>query len=343
MQQFSTCAGIAEESFTKSSTVCVESKSIKSLSLVIDESLITVQRIRAIAERTGKYRINGTAATGKLTGCFGEVTILTNSNSTDSQQSSFEVPSENTGHEQGEMRLTDLLSMGMTSFSALQTHKLTAQVAALCDNLSNLPYRHDDSDMSLMAHHTLLLAHQTACPLVAKVLGAEAVLLRDLCESYKSCGKLLYVLLRVFRVLLAKGLCSDETKEGEGGGGEGERKFEDDVEGTGMGEGEGKKDVSDQIENEEQLLGLKDDTPKEDKGEQKQESKELSEEEKDKGVEMSQDFEGDMFDIPEDKDKDERDDDQADVRALRQLLHYFSMHTSFPTLYHLFPTLLLYL
>jgi midasin len=74
----------------------------------------------------------------------------------------------------------------------------------------------------------------------------------------------LSIILNVFRVLLAKGLCSDETKESEGGGGEGERKFEDDVEGTGMGEGEGKKDVSDQIENEEQLLGLKDDVPKED-------------------------------------------------------------------------------
>lgn len=105
--------------------------------------------------------------------------------------------------------------------------------------------------------------------------------MRDLCESYKSCGKLLYVMLRVFRVLLAKGLCSDETKVSEEGGGEGgERKFEDDVEGTGMGEGEGKKDVSDQIDNEEQLLGLKDEIPKDDEGDNKQESKELTEEEK---------------------------------------------------------------
>ena len=340
LQQFSTSEGIAEESLPKSSTVYVESKSIKSLSLLIDESLITVQRIRAIAERTGKYRITGTAAAGKVTGCFGEVTILTNSTSTDpqQQQTSSEVQFENRGNEQGEMRLTDLLSMGMTSFSALQTHKLTAHVSALCDNLSNLSYRHDDCDMNLMAHHTLLLVQQTACPLVAKVLGAEAVLLRDLCESYKSCGKLLYVLLRVFRVLLAKGLCSDETKEGEGGGGEGERKFEDDVEGTGMGEGEGKKDVSDQIENEEQLLGLKDDTPKEDKGEQKQESKELSEEEKDKGVEMSQDFEGDMFDIPEDKDQDERDDNQEDVRALQHLVYCVQRAVPYAIVIHLVRT-----
>lgn len=39
-----------------------------------------------------------------------------------------------------------------------------------------------------------------------------------------------------------------------------------------MGEGEGKKDVTDQIEDEEQLLGLKGDEPDKD---QAQESKEL--------------------------------------------------------------------
>jgi len=44
---------------------------------------------------------------------------------------------------------------------------------------------------------------------------------------------------------------------GEGGALCDNMHFEDDVEGTGMGEGEGKKDVSDQIEDEEQLLGLK--------------------------------------------------------------------------------------
>lgn len=49
-------------------------------------------------------------------------------------------------------------------------------------------------------------------------------------------------------------------------------KFDDDVEGTGMGEGEGKKDVTDQIEDEEQLLGLKGDEPDKD---QAQEAKEL--------------------------------------------------------------------
>jgi hypothetical protein len=293
---------------SESSAVRTERNTVHSLAAVVDESLIAVQRIRAIAERTGKYKTTSAAvSTTKVTGCFGEAITLTNATATAEELE--EVQEEK---EQGEMKLVDLLGLGMTSFSALQTHKLTSQLEVLCDNLSNLPHTSSQAT-SAMARHTRLLVQQSACPLVARVLGAEAVLLRDLCESYKSCGKLLYVLLRVFRVLLAKGLCSDETKESEGGGGEGERRFEDDVEGTGMGEGDGKKDVSDQIENEEQLLGLKDDKPKEDKEDQKQESKELSEEEKDKGVEMSQDFEGDMFDIPEEQDPDSKDDNEEDV------------------------------
>lgn len=36
-------------------------------------------------------------------------------------------------------------------------------------------------------------------------------------------------------------------------GGEGNGEFTDDVEGTGMGEGQGKEDVSEQIEDEEQV------------------------------------------------------------------------------------------
>ena len=85
--------------------------------------------------------------------------------------------------------------------------------------------------------------------------------------------------------------------------------FDDDVEGTGMGEGEGKKDVTDQIEDEEQLLGLKGDEPDKDQAE---EAKELGEDEQDKGMEMENDFEGEMFDVPKGDDKDQ----DAKVRSL---------------------------
>uniref|UniRef100_A0A7S2K0T1 VWFA domain-containing protein n=1 Tax=Leptocylindrus danicus TaxID=163516 RepID=A0A7S2K0T1_9STRA len=131
--------------------------------------------------------------------------------------------------------------------------------------------------------------------------------LHETVSFYRSAAKLTYVLLRVFRVLVSKGFCADDVAEGEGDG-EGDvsgMKFEDDVEGTGMGEGDGKNDVSDQIENEEQLLGLKNDEPQTEDGQNK-ESRELEEEEAEKGMEMEGNFDGDMYDMP-DKEKNEEE------------------------------------
>lgn len=105
---------------------------------------------------------------------------------------------------------------------------------------------------------------------------------------------------------------------GEGGEGDGEgdisdMKFEDDVEGTGMGTGEGKNDVTDQIENEEQLLGLKGEEEKEDKVENQ---KQLGEDEAETGLEMEADFDGELFDIPpdemENKDEEKDKDDEEE-------------------------------
>ena len=63
------------------------------------------------------------------------------------------------------------------------------------------------------------------------------------------------MLTRVFRNLLAEGFCS----KGENGEDEEEDGDDGDVgEGTGMGEGYGEDDVSEQIEDEEQVAGLKD-------------------------------------------------------------------------------------
>jgi len=53
-----------------------------------------------------------------------------------------------------------------------------------------------------------------------------------------------------------------------------------------MGEGEGKQDVSDQITDEEQLLGQKDDGDQGDKGGEKPDNK--AEKDDKSGVEMSQ-------------------------------------------------------
>jgi midasin len=146
--------------------------------------------------------------------------------------------------------------------------------------------------------------------LARNILDLSKCRLKEAAIFYQHHSKLLYVLLRVFRVLIAKGFCSDDVSdggEGDGEGGAGEMKFEDDVEGTGMGEGEGKNDVTDQIENEEQLLGLKGDDQQE--ASSSKEKKELNQDEVDTGMEMEGDFEGDTYDMPEQQDQNEDRED----------------------------------
>ena len=138
------------------------------------------------------------------------------------------------------------------------------------------------------------------CTLVSSALDVIDLRLIDTVSFYRSTTKLQYVLLRIFRVLVSKGFCSDKASEDEEGG-EGDASgmtFEDDQDGTGMGEGDGKRDVTDQIENEEQLLGLKDDKEEEQEAD-KEQSKQLDEEEAEKGMEMEGEFDGEMYDMPD--------------------------------------------
>mmetsp|Transcript_2552 Transcript_2552/g.9614 ORF Transcript_2552/g.9614 Transcript_2552/m.9614 type:complete len:5361 (-) Transcript_2552:2473-18555(-) len=113
---------------------------------------------------------------------------------------------------------------------------------------------------------------------------------------HKSLNKLMYVLLTTFNTLLVDGFCApQEEEEGEWSG---ETEFQ---EGTGMDEGEGMNDVSDEIENEDQLLDQKDMQPMENE-------KDLDENEN--GIEMESDFHSKMYDQ---EPKDENDDsDQED-------------------------------
>lgn len=63
--------------------------------------------------------------------------------------------------------------------------------------------------------------------------------------------KLAFITTGVFDTLFQKGFCKKE--EGEPQEGEGEEMGS----GTGMGEGKGEKDISDQIDDDEDLLGRK--------------------------------------------------------------------------------------
>jgi midasin len=147
-------------------------------------------------------------------------------------------------------------------------------------------------------------------PSLMDVRGISRQLLVDFLVAHKSVMKLDFVLVRIFRNLFQHGFCrtDEEKNDEEGEGGAGNMQFQDDVEGTGMGEGEGKKDVSNEIEDEEQLLGLQ--------GDQQEEPEPPADQQpEDTGLEMQNDFEGTMQDVPDDEkdDQDENEDEEEEL------------------------------
>eukprot|EP00794_Sanderia_malayensis_P000585 gene585-1245_t len=122
---------------------------------------------------------------------------------------------------------------------------------------------------------------------------------------HRTSCKLLYVITGVFTELAAQGFClPPEEVEASG---EGATEFED-IEGGGIGEGEGMKDVSNQIENEDQLQEAKQEG-QEEKDEPKGEDK--IEEEED-GIEMTDDFDGQMHDVDQNEDGNQSDEDNKE-------------------------------
>lgn len=94
---------------------------------------------------------------------------------------------------------------------------------------------------------------------VAPLLEMSSLAHQELTLRYltlhKATAKLSYIASSLLGGVIQEGFCTvREGEEAEGASGEGAFK---EAEGTGMGEGEGKKDVSDQLEDEDQLLGAK--------------------------------------------------------------------------------------
>ncbi|XP_022815663.1 midasin isoform X2 [Spodoptera litura] len=117
--------------------------------------------------------------------------------------------------------------------------------------------------------------------------------------------KMLSVLLKIFSDLASKGFCkpSDldmDEAEGEGGSG----KFSG---GMGLGEGEGQKDVSERIENQDQL-----DDARQPGEEKKEDNRDCKEEEK--GVNMTDDFDSHLQDVDKkDGEQSDQEDDEDDA------------------------------
>ncbi|XP_067273008.1 midasin [Pseudorasbora parva] len=131
--------------------------------------------------------------------------------------------------------------------------------------------------------------------------------------AHRTTGKLLSVLANVFTELAQKGFCLPQELMG-GGDGEGATEFHD-YEGGGIGEGEGVKDVSDKIENEDQV----EDTFQEgqEKKEEEQDKRDIKEE--DNAIEMSEDFDGKMHDGTDHEPGEEEDEEDSDKEEDEEL------------------------
>lgn len=109
----------------------------------------------------------------------------------------------------------------------------------------------NDDESGLMSGSSGIPLMSAVVPLLDQFIGLTDSYLANMLSSHRTTCKMLSVLLGVFAELTEKGFCLPPEMEEEESG-EGATEFED-IEDGGLGEGEGAKDVSDQIENEDQV------------------------------------------------------------------------------------------
>ncbi|KAM4713456.1 midasin isoform 2-T2 [Anableps anableps] len=239
---------------------------------------------------------------------------------TEEKREKHEDPKKDGAEEDNEEPVEDLLKPG--HLTRLLEAELEAEVEALSVGSVNV---------GVTTLLSCLRRYRDSCqpPQLQEVNRACRVLVRfepllgvysDLVRYYlsvsvgvhRSTGKLLSVLSSIFTELAQKGFCLPQELM-PGGDGEGATDFHD-YEGGGIGEGDGTKDVSDKIENEDQV----EDTFQQGTEQEEQQDKENIKSE-DNAVEMSEDFDGRVHDgdeneAGEDEESDEEDKDELDKK-----------------------------
>ncbi|EPQ54553.1 hypothetical protein GLOTRDRAFT_43328, partial [Gloeophyllum trabeum ATCC 11539] len=202
---------------------------------------------------------------------------------------------------------------GYTVDSVIETLLLRAQgLMALCPEV-NLDGREveEDEDAYNMCRLYMDRASEEETHLelsrLLPFLGRYMVLVRNQLTNHghwaKTLLKLAFVLCNTMYTVATQGFCqppeSEEDAQGEGA--------EVDESGVGMGQGSGAKDVSDQIEDESQVEGLR--------GEEQQDEEKQESDEKEGGLEMNEDFEGELEDVPDrgEEGDDAEDEEQEDL------------------------------
>ncbi|XP_066867568.1 midasin isoform X2 [Kogia breviceps] len=190
--------------------------------------------------------------------------------------------------------------------STLHVQKIISAVSELLERLKS------SGEDGTAAKHTLFARSCRSLvrlvPMLSRYSDLVLFFLTVSLATHRSTAKLLSVLAQIFTELAQKGFCLPKEFM-EDSAGEGATEFHD-YEGGGIGEGEGVKDVSAQIENEEQAEdtfqkgqeeGKEDPDPQSDiKGE-------------DDAIEMSEDFDGKMHDgeLEEQEEDDEKSDSEG--------------------------------
>jgi hypothetical protein len=189
--------------------------------------------------------------------------------------------------------LLDLLSPSRIS----QLNSALYAVCALISDVSDQASLQDADLQEALACSVKQLQELSSFVNVVHILAEEVQRLGG--GFHKACAKLSLVLLGVFNDVILNGFCRPNEKDAEEGD------MIDGVEGMGMGEGEGQKNVSDEIEDEEQLVGA------DQEGAEKKDGETQEREKNEKSVEMKQDFDGNLEDV-DDKEEEEEEDKEED-------------------------------
>uniref|UniRef100_A0A8C4LI47 Midasin n=1 Tax=Equus asinus asinus TaxID=83772 RepID=A0A8C4LI47_EQUAS len=185
--------------------------------------------------------------------------------------------------------------------STLHVQKIISAVSELLERLKSY-----GEDGTFFSQSCCLLVR--LLPMLSRYSDLVLFFLTNALATHRSTAKLLSVLAQVFTELAQKGFCLPKEFM-EDSAGEGATEFHD-YEGGGIGEGEGMKDVSDRIENEEQVQDTFQKGQEKDKEDPDSKSDIKGE---DNAIEMSEDFDGKMHDgeLEEQEEDDEKSDSEG--------------------------------
>jgi len=202
---------------------------------------------------------------------------------------------------EGRTKITEWMALLEQQLGVTRLLGVGDRFEQLCDLLASMSDAGDGNARA--AANALCLAS----PPFALVSAAAARVAADYIGLHKSTTKLCGTLCGTFCSLARNGFCATppEGEQGADQGGE----LQDDQAGTGIGEGEGKKDVSDEIEDEAQVLGMED-LQKNDA------APDVAPDDPAHGLEIGADFEGEMHELDHDAEGDEEDPPETEADQL---------------------------